>query len=253
MILPLLQLLLAVFAIYSALKFEEEIRLVLPLLCLIFMLIISRIDKIRAEKENARKSFLKSEMEKISKGDAISLQEKDFFTIETLLWPKSELLFLDAVHSVFKDLGFIISPSVHYQFVDRIIKIPKTSQSFGLHVMMAEKEANKNHPKILRALQFEKEKKENEKSLIIACTHFRLPLAERTPLAHISKELGDLLSRSNITLITAHHLYELWRKTKNGEINIFDFFHRIYSYRGPLFSPKETEERIIPLLPLPIQ
>lgn len=246
MFLPLLQLLLAVFAIFSALKFEDQTRLLIPLLCLTAMLIVNRIDKIRAEKEKVRKNFLKSEMEKISKNDSISLHEKDFFTVETLLWPKNDLLLLDAVHSIFKDLGFMISPGIDYQFVDRIIKIPNTSKSFGLQVIRYEKEANKNHPKILRALQFEKEKREKEKSLIIASTHIRLPLAERVKMTQISKDLSEILYRYNITLITAHHLYELWRKSKNGEIDLFDFFQKLYAHRGPFYSLKNTGDLISP-------
>lgn len=245
MLLPFLQLLFAIFAIYSALKFEEQTRLIIPLACLVAMLIVSRIDKMRAEKEKVRRNFLKSEMEKISKTDSGSLQEKDFFTVETLLWPKSELLLLDAVHSVFKDLGFIVSPGIDYQSVDRIIKIPNTSKSFGLQVIRCEKEANKNHPKILRAIQFEKEKKEKEKSLIIASTHIHFPLAERAKMNHISKDLGEILFRYNITLITAHHLYELWRKSKNGEIDLIDFFQKIYAHRGPFYALRDTE----PLFP----
>ncbi len=249
--LSLLQLLLAVFAIYSALKFEEQTRLIIPLACLIAMLIVSRIDKLRAEQEKVRKNFLKSEMEKISKIDSMNLHEKDFFTVETLLWPKSELLLLDAVHSIFKDLGFMISPGIDYQFVDRIIKIPNTSKSFGLQVIRCEKEANKNHPKILRAIQFEKEKKEKEKSLIIASTQIHFPLAERAKMNHISKDLGEILFRYNIALITAHHLYDLWRKSKNGEIDLFDFFQKIYAHRGPFYSLKDTEDLFPSSLHLP--
>ena len=43
--LGLLQLLLAVFAIYSALKFPEELKLFIPLGCLVAMLVVSRIEK----------------------------------------------------------------------------------------------------------------------------------------------------------------------------------------------------------------
>ena len=46
--LSLLQLFLAIFAIYSAMKFPEEIRLFVPLGTLVVMLIISRIDKMKA-------------------------------------------------------------------------------------------------------------------------------------------------------------------------------------------------------------
>ena len=251
--LSLFQLLLAVIAIYSALSFEEETKLIVPLFCLILMLLVSRLDKNHSEKERERKSFLKSEIDKISQKDSMTIKEKDFFTVETLLWPKSELLLLDAVHFIFKDLGFMISPGIHYQFVDRIIKIPKTQKSFGLQVMMSEGEADKNHPKVLRAIQFEKEKKENEKPLIIASTHVRLPLAERTGVNHLSKDLGEILFRNNMSFITAHHLYELWRKAKSGEIDIFEFFQKIYSHRGAIYPLKETENFIIPSFDLPIQ
>ena len=41
-------------------------------------------------------------MERISKKDATAIKEQDFFTINSLLWPKGELVLMDAVHSVFK-------------------------------------------------------------------------------------------------------------------------------------------------------
>lgn len=253
--LPLFQLFLAVFAIYSALTYEEEMRLIVPLGCLIIMFIVSRVDKSKTEKKTARKSYLKSEIDKISKKDPTTIREQDFFTIETLLWPKSELLLLDAIHSIFRDLGFKVmaGAGVNYQWVDRIIKIPDTQKGFGLQVMMSEGEAEKNHPKVNRALQFEKEKKENEKSLIIASTHVHLPLSERGEVNHISKELVEILTQYNMSFLTAHHLYELWQKAKNGEIDIFGFFQKIYSHRGGLYPMKGTEGLFPSSFDLPIQ
>ena len=49
--LGLLQLLLAVFAIYSALEFEETLKLFIPLLCLLAMLFISRTKMKKTEKK----------------------------------------------------------------------------------------------------------------------------------------------------------------------------------------------------------
>jgi hypothetical protein len=100
---------------------------------------------------------------------------------------------------------------------------------------MSEGMAEKTHPKISRALQFEKEKREREKTLIIASTHIHLPLGERNQVSHISKELADLLVQYNMSFITAHHLYELWQKAKGGEIDIFKFFQNIYCHRGGIF------------------
>jgi hypothetical protein len=188
--LGLIQLLLAVFAIYSALKFSEELNLVVPLGCLIAMLVVSRIEKRKSEKETARKNFLQSEMDKASKKETMAIKDQDYSTVESLLWPKSELLLIDTVHSIFKNLGFKISTGINYQSVDRIVKIPETQTAFGVQILMSEGELEGNHPKINRALQFEKEKRENEKSLIIASTHIHLPLSERSQVSHLSKELS---------------------------------------------------------------
>jgi hypothetical protein len=238
--LQLFQLLLAVFAIYSAITYEEEVRLLVPLGCLIFMFIVNRIDKRKSEKKNARKSFLQSEMDKVWKKESTTIKDQDFFIIESLLWPKSELLLIDAVHFIFKELGFKISAGINYHSVDRILRIPNSEKIFGVEILMSQGMAEKTHPKISRTLQFEKEKREKEKTLIIASTHIHLPLAERNQVSHISKELVDLLVQYNMSLITAHHLYELWQKAKGGEIDIFGFFQNIYSHRGGIFPLMEN-------------
>ena len=249
----LLQILLAVFAIYSALRFPEELKLAVPLGCLIAMLIVSRFEKRKSERKTARMSFLQSEMDKASKKESMAIKDQDFFLIESLLWPKSELLLIDAVHSIFKDLGFKISTGINYQSVDRIVKIPETQKAFGVQILMSEGEVEGNHPKINRVLQFEKEKRENEKSLIIASTHIHLPLSERSQVSHISKELGSFLIRHNMSFITTHHLYELCQKAKGGEIDIFGFFENVYSHSGGTFPLKEAANSHSPLFDLPAQ
>lgn len=251
--LGLLQLLLAVFAIYSALKFPEELKLAVPLGCLIAMLIVSRFEKRKSETKTARMSFLQSEMDKASKKESMAIKDQNFFLVESLLWPKSELLLIDAVHSLFKDLGFKISAGINYQSVDRIVKIPETQKAFGVQILMSEGEVAGNHPKINRALQFEKEKREDEKSLIIASTHIRLPLSERSQVSHISKELSHFLSRHNMSLITTHHLYDLWQKAKGGEIDIFTFFEQVYSHSNGTFPLKGNSNSHSPLFDIPVR
>jgi hypothetical protein len=230
--LPYLQLFLAGLAIYSALQFQEGMNLYVPLACLISMLAVSRIDRNKSEEKKARKSFLKAELEKIAKIDGIPGRDQDFFTIESLLWPKSELLLIDAVHAIFMDLGFRISAGISYRSVDRIVRIPETEKSFGLEIMLSENEADRTHPKVLRAMQFEKEKKGKEKTLIIASTNTNLPLTERAPVTHISKELADLLIRHGMSFMTARQLYELWQKAKGGQIDVFEAFEKVYSRPG---------------------
>ena len=251
--LALIQLLLAVLAIYSALAFSEELKLFAPLGCLVGMFIVSRIEKWKSENETTRKNFLQSEIDKASKKESTAIKDQDFFAIDSLLWPKSELLLIDVVHSVFKDLGFKISTGINYQSVDRILKIPGTSVAFGVQILMSEGEVEGNHPKINRALQFETEKREDEKSLIIASTHTRLPLSERSQVSHLSKEVSHFLSRHNMTLITTHHLYGLWQKAKGGEIDIFNFFEQVYSHSNGTFPSKGTTNSRWPSNNLPLQ
>ncbi len=101
----LLQLLLAVIAVYGAFNFKGDARLYVALACLIVMFVIGRLDKERFEKKEARKNFLKSEMEKISKNDSTAIKEQDFFIVNSLLWPKGELVLIDAVHFVLREIG----------------------------------------------------------------------------------------------------------------------------------------------------
>ncbi len=251
--LALLQLLLAVLAVYSALKFSEELKLLVPLGCLVVMLLVIRIEKRRSEKETARRNFLQSEMDKASRKESTAIKDKDYATVESLLWPKSELLLIDTVHGIFKDLGFKVSTGINYQSVDRIVKIPGTHTAFGVQILMSEGEVEGNHPKINRALQFEKEKKENEKSLIIASTHIRLPLSERGQVSHLSKELSHFLSRHGMSLITTHHLYELWQKAKGGEIDILGFFEHVYSRSNGTLGLKGTANSHSPMFNLSVQ
>ena len=236
--LALMQLLIAVFAIYSALKFDGEIRLLIPLGCLISMFIVSRVDRQKSEKTTARKTFLKSELDRVLEKEDARFKEQDFFTIESLLWPKSELLLVDAVHSVFRELGFKVSTGIHYGSVDRIVRIPDTQKSFGVEILMSEREVVGTHPKINRALQFEKEKRENEKTLIIGSTHIHRPLSERDQVNNVSPELIDFFARHSIVFIPTYHLYQFWQRAKEGEVDIFGVFQRIYSHPGGIFSPK---------------
>jgi len=235
----LIQLLLAVIAIYSGLNFTGDLRLYVPLGCLIAMFIVGRLDTARFEKRETRKSFLKSEMEKIFKKEASAIKEQDLFTMNSLLCPKGELVLTDAVHSIFKDLGFSVAVGGKYSSVDRIVRIPDTQFCFGLQILTSEGEVEKDHPKIKRALQFAEEKKRNEKTLIIASTHVHQPISERERLNEISTELRDFLAAYQMSLITTYSLYQLWEKAKSKEVDILDIFRRVYSHPGGIFSSGE--------------
>jgi hypothetical protein len=237
MALPLLQLFFAVFSIYSAIKFPDNVKFYIILVCLIFMLVISWVDK-------GKKSAISQKASRSEKD--VSLEKEQAMVekqaTEALLRPKNELILIDAVHLILKDLGLKVSTGINYHFVDRIVNIPDREESFGVEIMMSGNEAEKNHPKFGRALEFEKEKKKKEKTLIIASTHTHLPVSERGKVDDTSEELEDFLIRHNISLITTYSLYEVWRKAKEGKNNIIGIFQNLYSHPGGIFLMKASEK-----------
>jgi hypothetical protein len=238
--LALIELLIAAFAIYSAVSFPEELKLLVPLLCLFLMLYVNRID-------------MKGIADKAVKKESANVKDQDFFTIESLLWPKNELLLIDAVHSVLKDLGLKISTGVKYHSVDRIVKIPNTEKAFGVEILMNEEEADQHHPKLRRALEFEKEKKESEKTLIIASTFVHLPLAERGEVKEMPEDLIDFLVRHKMSFMSTYQLYEFWQKAKGGGNDVLGVFQQLYSHPGGIFHLKDTENEQPLSVDLPIQ
>lgn len=236
MVFPLLQLFLAVFSIYSVLRFPEDVKYYIILGCLILMLVISWADK--GKKKAILEKNLKPGIDASMGKDPAAAKEQ---VAEALLWPKNELILTDAVHFVLKDLGLKVSPGVNYHSVDRIVKIPETQQTFGVEVMMSHNEAEQNHPKFSRALEFEREKKKKEKTLIIAGTHTRLPVSERGKVDDVSKQLGDFLIRHNMSLITTYRLYEVWQRAKEGQNVIVGIFEELYSHPGGVFPLSGSE------------
>ena len=236
----LLQILLAVLAVYGAFHFKGDARLYVALACLISMFVMGRLDKERFEKKEARKKFLKSEMEKISRNDANVAKDQDLFIVNSLLWPKGELVLIDAVHFVLRDLGLRVSTGGKYSTVDRMASIPDSRMLFGVEILLSDEHVEKNHPKIDRALQFEKEKRDHEKTLIIASTHIHHPLSERERLNEISIGLNEFLTGCQITLMTAYTLYQLWQKSKAEETDVHEVFKSLYTHRGGIFSMTEA-------------
>jgi hypothetical protein len=251
--LSLLQLLLAFFAIFSALSFSEDQKLLIPLACLLLMLLVSRVDRAKTVKKAEQDNLLKPKIHNSIRKELANVKEEDLPTIESLLFPRNELLLIDAVHSIFKELGFKISAGINYHSVDRIIKIPETEEAFGIEILMSERETEKNHPKFRRVLEFEKEKKGDEKTLIIASTHIHLSLSERSHVKDASDDLVDFLIQHKMNFMSAYQLYELWQKAKEGKNNISGVFQELYSHPGGIFQLNETLNSPPLSLELPIQ
>src|SRR4030042_5127440 len=241
---PFLQLFFAGFAVYGALSFGGGLKLYIPLVCVILRLGVTRLDKKKTEEVAVQQSKVRHRMAKAPEGA---------FTVESMLAPKNELLLVDAVHSLLKDLGLKISTGINYHSVDRILRFPEAEKTFGLEILMSDGELDRNHPKVRKALEFEKERRDNEKIILVARPHCRLPLDERNKMSDVSKEMADLLVSHNISFVAADQLYELWQRAKGGKNDIPGIFNRLHSHPGGIFSLKSPGSSVPQPSELPLQ
>jgi hypothetical protein len=122
----LFQLLLAVFACYSVLKYSGNLRLLVPLFCLVGMFIVGKVESIVEESQEIKED----KQAKADKG------KTTFKPVDCLLKSKNVLLLTDAIHYLLKDLGLAVSRSPDQNSIDRLVRAPDDSlTTFGLKIL----------------------------------------------------------------------------------------------------------------------
>jgi hypothetical protein len=64
------------------------------------------------------------------------------------------------------------------------------------------------------------------------------PLSERERMSDVTPEAMDFLTRHRLIFLSAHQLYQLWQRAKEGSLDVFDVFQRIHSHPGGIFTLK---------------
>ena len=224
----LFQLLLATFGIYAALKFSDMAKLCVPLVCLLGMFFVGKLEgKLKARE---------GEEESAEKEQETSENKKDGFdTVKYILWGKNELMLVDAVHSVLRDLGLQVTKTSKYPIIDRIIKIPGSHMTFGMQVIGSEREVGGDNSKFNQALQFEREKQNGEKTLIIANAHHGISLAERERRADFSKDALMRMEPTKVVSLNTFTLYKVWALCKYKGKNVKDILKLLFNHPRGLF------------------
>ena len=233
----LFQLLLAVFGIYGALKYSGMAKLYVPLACLVFMFFVTKLEQRLTTGEGKEKSPEEESDGSEKKGD-------EFDTVKYILWGKNELMLVDAVHSVLRDLGLQVTKTPKYPAIDRIIKVPGSHMTFGMQVIGSDLEVNADNSKLNQALEFEREKQNGEKTIVIANTHHSISLAEREKLEDFSKEALMRMEPTRIVGLNTFTLYKIWALCKYKRKDIKQILKLLFNHPGGLFRIEEYNMRL---------
>ncbi len=231
----LFQLLLAVFGIYAALKYSDVAKLYVPLACLLAMFFVGKLERKLKEKKGEGKFSGKEHGESEEK-------REEFDTVKYILWGKNELMLVDAVHSVLRDLGLQVTKTPKYPTIDRIVKIPGSHMTFGMQIIESEHEVRGDNSKFDHALQFEREKENGEKTVIIANSHHNISLTEREKLEDFSKEALIRMKPIKVVGLNTFTLYKVWALCKYKGKDVKDILKLLFNHPGGLFRIEEYEE-----------
>jgi hypothetical protein len=233
----LFQLLLATFGIYAALKYPDMGKLYVPLGCLLAMFFVGKLERSLKRKEEGEESAEKEH-------EASEKRRDEFDTVKYILWGKNELMLVDAVQSVLKDLGLQVTKTPKYSTIDRIVKIPGSHMSFGMQVIGSEREVTGDNSKFNQALQFEREKQNGEKTVIIANAHHNISLAERDKREDFSKEALMRMEPTKVVSLNTFTLYKVWALCKYKGKDVKDILKLLFNHPGGLFRIEDYNMQV---------
>ena len=228
----LFQLLLAIFGFYAALKYSTMAKLYIPLVCLTAMFLVAKLESRLKGSEGEEQQPTEAEPDASEKGDQLD-------TVKYILWGKNELMLVDAVHSVLRDLGLQVTKAPEYPTIDRIVKVPGSRMTFGMQVIGSQVEVRGDNSKFNQALQFEREKENGEKTIIIANTHHNISLAEREKLDDFSSDALTRMEPTKVVGLNTFTLYKIWALCKYKGKDVKEILQLLFNHPGGLFRIEE--------------
>ena len=219
----LFQLLLAVFSIYSVLKYSGNQRMIIPLTCLVAMFLVGKVETAVTESEKRKKD----ERAKKRKGTE---EKTKFKPVDCLLKSKNVLLLTDAIHYLLSDLGLKVSRSPDQSFIDRLIRTDDDSQiTFGLKVLGDVGELSENWESWEEVTDFDMGKGSNKRLVLIGSNSNQEEDDGKPKFSDFPANIQSLLSSKNIvamTTLTFYKIYLLCQKKNVKPGAILDLIHR---------------------------
>ena len=219
----LFQLLLAIFSIYSVLKYSGNQRMIIPLTCLVAMFLVGKVETAVTESEKRKKD----ERAKKRKGTE---EKTTFKPVDCLLKSKNVLLLTDAIHYLLNELGLKVSRSPDQSFIDRLIRtVDDDEVTFGLKILGDVGELSENWESWEEVTNFDMGKGGNRRVILIGSNTTDGEADGKPKFSDFSANIQSLLSSKNIvamTTLTFYKIYLLCQKKSVKPKAVLDLIHR---------------------------
>ena len=232
----LFQLFLAVYAFYSVLTYKDDLKLLMPLLCLIGMFVVSRIEAKVTQRSSEKK--LQSQE---GKGGAAA--RKAFNPLESLLKSKSVLVLTDAVHFLLRDLGLEVGRSPQHNALDRVVRIPGNEVAFGLKVFGDVAELTPEWDRWNEITVLDVAKGGDLRLLIVGGNSVPGPDGSRPRFTDFPQPIQSFLKEQKIVALTTLTLFKIHHLCKEKKLEPAAIFRLVHGHPGGVFQLEDYAKR----------
>jgi hypothetical protein len=232
----LFQLLLAVYAFYAVVTYTDKLQLWAPLLCLIGMFIISKIEG-RVTRGGTREAVASEE----SKGE--SPGKKAFNPLECLLKTKNVLLLTDAIHHLLHDLGLEVSRSPHHNAFDRIVRLPGNQLTLGLKILSDVEGLSPEWDKWKELTASDLARGGELRLVLVGSNSVPEPGGGRPRFTNFSAAVQSFLTEQKIVALTTLTLFKMYLLCKQKNLEASAIFRLVHCHPGGVFQLEDYAKR----------
>ncbi len=226
----LFELFLAAFAFYAVWHYPGNLRLLVPLACLVSMFVVARID-----------SGISDRRGREEQGQAVYTEQKDskkapLKPVDCLLKSKNVHLLGEAIHYLMQDLGLAVSFSKDYSSIDRVVRIPNTDVSFGLKILSDVADLNDNWEQWEELAGFDLGKGGKRRLVVIGSNCTADAGDSERKYTDFSTHTQQLLSAKRVVAMTTLTLGKIYNFCKKKNFDAKKLFRLIQNHPGGVFQ-----------------
>jgi hypothetical protein len=225
----LFQLFLAVYAFYAVMSYTAHLRLVVPLLCLVGMFVVSKIEAGVTKRAEEKKA----EEEAAADGGE---EKAAFKPLDCLLNSKNVLLLTDAIHHLLNDLGLAVSRSPNLPAIDRLLTVPGKQVTFGLKILGDVAELQANWEKWDEVIDFELGKGGKRRLLVIGSNSTNASGEDKQTYKNFSASAQSLLAGKHVVGMTTLTFYKIYMLCKKKNLDPKKILNLIHQHPGGVFQ-----------------
>ena len=232
----LFQLLLAVYAFYSVVTYTNDLKLWVPLFCLIGMFIISKMEA-KATKGGTKAAVTSQAIKAEGPG------KQAFNPLECLLKSKNVLLLTDAIHQLLRDLGLEVIRSPRHNGLERIVRLPGSQLTLGLKILSDIKELSPEWDKWEALTAFDLAKGGELRLVLVGSNSVPEPGGGRPQFTNFPAPVQSFLADQKIVALTTLTLFKMYLLCKQKNLQASAVFRLVHSHPGGVFQLEDYAKR----------